>query len=264
MADATLDHLMIAVRDLDHAIARYRSLGFEVRAGGVHEALGTRNAIIAFEDRRYLELITIVDEERARRNLAEGDRFVELALGHREIPMIVVLRSADLAAVQSGFASAGVGLAGPDHMSRREPSGRMVTFSVLRPQVGSWRLGLPSVIDWGLASHPAERAGAHPNGARRLHRLTLVVAALAEHELLYRALGFDLVADGSGVQAYREGVTMAFADPATDRQTVAVLAAHGAGVTSIEIESLGPFTIPSAHDRPFSIVASSAGPLSNP
>ena len=50
------DHLVIAVRDLDAAIARYQHLGFEVTPGGKHTGRGTYNALIRF-GLDYIELI---------------------------------------------------------------------------------------------------------------------------------------------------------------------------------------------------------------
>ena len=51
------DHAVIAVRDLDQAIADYTGLGFTVTPGGEHAGGATHNALIAFADGSYLELI---------------------------------------------------------------------------------------------------------------------------------------------------------------------------------------------------------------
>ena len=55
------DHGVIGVRNLDEAIRRYRSLGFDVSPGGRHTGLGTHNAIVRF-GLDYLELISIYEE----------------------------------------------------------------------------------------------------------------------------------------------------------------------------------------------------------
>jgi catechol 2,3-dioxygenase-like lactoylglutathione lyase family enzyme len=57
-----LDHAVIAVRDLDAALRDYRDLGFTVRRGGVHANRATRNALIAFADGTYLELLAVTGE----------------------------------------------------------------------------------------------------------------------------------------------------------------------------------------------------------
>ncbi|MFN3674115.1 MAG: VOC family protein [Bosea sp. (in: a-proteobacteria)] len=52
----SLDHIVIAVTDLDAAMRDYETLGFTVQAGGEHPR-GSRNALVAFEDGSYLEII---------------------------------------------------------------------------------------------------------------------------------------------------------------------------------------------------------------
>ncbi|MGH8199814.1 MAG: VOC family protein, partial [Steroidobacteraceae bacterium] len=58
---ARLDHVGVAVRDLDRARADYETLGFQVLAAG-HFPGGASNAIIGLEDHFYLELITAPDD----------------------------------------------------------------------------------------------------------------------------------------------------------------------------------------------------------
>lgn len=52
------DHAVILVPDLGRARMEFERLGFTVTAGGVHRGGATRNALIAFADGSYLELIT--------------------------------------------------------------------------------------------------------------------------------------------------------------------------------------------------------------
>ncbi|RMF76551.1 MAG: hypothetical protein D6737_19920 [Chloroflexi bacterium] len=51
-----IDHIVIAVHDLDEAMANYRELGFHVIVGGEHPT-GSHNALISFADGAYIELI---------------------------------------------------------------------------------------------------------------------------------------------------------------------------------------------------------------
>lgn len=52
-----LDHAIIAVNELDNAIADFKALGFNPLFGGEHAGGTTHNALIYFKDGSYLELI---------------------------------------------------------------------------------------------------------------------------------------------------------------------------------------------------------------
>lgn len=51
------DHAVIAVHDLQQAMADYRALGFNPFYGGEHAGGKTHNALIVFQDGTYLELL---------------------------------------------------------------------------------------------------------------------------------------------------------------------------------------------------------------
>ncbi len=52
-----LDHVVIVVTDLERAMTDYQALGFTVLPGGEHADGRTHNALIAFADGTYIELI---------------------------------------------------------------------------------------------------------------------------------------------------------------------------------------------------------------
>jgi catechol 2,3-dioxygenase-like lactoylglutathione lyase family enzyme len=58
----SLDHIVILVFDLERAQADYGALGFTVVEGGRHADGLTHNALVAFEDGSYLELIAFIEE----------------------------------------------------------------------------------------------------------------------------------------------------------------------------------------------------------
>lgn len=79
-----LDHIPIAVRDLEAAADRYRELGFSLKPGRPHQN-GIRNQHAKFPDGTELELITAPEERDAltttyHRHLAAGDGPAFLAL----------------------------------------------------------------------------------------------------------------------------------------------------------------------------------------
>lgn len=94
-----IDHLVILVPRLDEAIADYRGLGFTVVPGGAHPG-GTHNALIAFADGAYLELIAFQDptapsSHRWHRFMAAGGGLVDFALGSTALAADVGRAQAD-------------------------------------------------------------------------------------------------------------------------------------------------------------------------
>ena len=71
MDDLTLDHVLIAVRDLDATRDSYSALGFQVTPEGRHPGRGTSNRLVVFGP-DYLELISVRESEEKlfRPNLA--------------------------------------------------------------------------------------------------------------------------------------------------------------------------------------------------
>jgi len=119
-----LDHVVIAVRDLDDAIARYRSLGFDARPGGRHTGRGTHNAIVRF-GLDYLELISVYDEAEAS---AAGRSELLDFLATREGPVAYALATDDIAAEAERIRAAGLAVIGPFAMERQRPDGSKLTF----------------------------------------------------------------------------------------------------------------------------------------
>lgn len=80
-----IDHIVIAVHDLDTASAAFASAGFTVTPGGAHPT-GTHNALIPFADGSYLELIAIQDAALAKdhpwfEKMAGKQGYVTFAVG---------------------------------------------------------------------------------------------------------------------------------------------------------------------------------------
>jgi catechol 2,3-dioxygenase-like lactoylglutathione lyase family enzyme len=61
VSNLSLDHIVIAVTNLDAAIEHYTALGFSVFYGGQHADGNTHNALIVFRDGTYIELIAPTD-----------------------------------------------------------------------------------------------------------------------------------------------------------------------------------------------------------
>lgn len=100
-AIAGLDHVPIAVGDLDAAAARYRALGFSLKPGRPH-ANGIRNQHVKFPDGTELELITAPSAQDAlttayRDHLAHGDG-----------PAFLAFYAPDRSALMRTFDAAGI------------------------------------------------------------------------------------------------------------------------------------------------------------
>ena len=80
-----LDHVVIAVRNLDEAAKTYRSFGFNLTPRGLHEGKGTGNHCIMFPN-TYVELLGVVDASGAEGRLAQrvkarGEGGIAIAYG---------------------------------------------------------------------------------------------------------------------------------------------------------------------------------------
>lgn len=148
-----IDHLVIVVPDLDAAIKTYRDLGFTVVAGGRHPGVGTDNALIAFRDSAYLELVGFHEPRPDHRwwaPLQKGGGLVDFCL-----------QTDDFAGDADRLRRAGVDMGGPFVLA--EETGRDERV-------------------------PHERA--HANGVTGIGRVTVVVRDLAAVRRWYgEALG---------------------------------------------------------------------------
>ncbi len=164
-----IDHLVIAVPDLGTAVARYTALGFAVVPGGRHPT-GTHNALIAFADGAYLELIAFYEPWPAHRwwrPLQRGGGFVDFCL-----------RTTDLAGDVAAFRAAGVPMDDPVPLSRVRPDGVRLEWRLGNPRE-PFRFVTPFLIeDTTLRNQRVPAAGAHPNGATAAASVTIAVEAV--------------------------------------------------------------------------------------
>ncbi|CAN5841629.1 VOC family protein [soil metagenome] len=118
-----IDHVVIAVNDLDQAIADYTSAGFTVSPGGEHTNAVTKNALIAFAAGGYFELIAWnkPDDTVWSKRLQAGEGFIDFAL-----------RTADLDAEVFRLREEGVDVPDPVPGGRKRPDGEMVEWQTMR------------------------------------------------------------------------------------------------------------------------------------
>jgi catechol 2,3-dioxygenase-like lactoylglutathione lyase family enzyme len=191
-----IDHLVVAVPDLDAARQSYTDLGFTVVPGGRHP-IGTHNALIAFADGSYVELIAFYEpnaDHRWWQPLQRGGGLVDFCM-----------QTDDLRGDMQRFREAGVALDDPRPLTRKRPDG----FEL------RWVLSIPRGADRGVApflihdetprDERVPRQRVHPNGATGVGTVTVAVQDEAAVARWYTAvLGSpgrpveraELIADG--------------------------------------------------------------------
>ena len=117
MTDLIIDHVLIAVRDLDAAKDTFERLGFKVTPEGRHPGRGTSNRLVVFGE-EYLELISVHDPE--------GDLFrpnLPSFLDAREGLFIFSMGTGDVYERVCSVRSAGVLITDPVKGSRQAGDG---------------------------------------------------------------------------------------------------------------------------------------------
>lgn len=197
-----IDHIVIAVSSLESARASFTRAGFQVALGGRHEELSTENALVAFADGSYLELLAARDPAAREewRALAAGPGWARhlrgvSAIARRFLPSLAgadgvadwCLRSAGLRADATRLRACGQPAAGPVAMARERPDGERLAWSLLLPESRVFPF-------WIEDRTPRERRipamhSPHPNGARgiaavRLRAPGVPMSALALGDVL--------------------------------------------------------------------------------
>jgi catechol 2,3-dioxygenase-like lactoylglutathione lyase family enzyme len=121
-----IDHLVVAVHDLDQAASFYQRLGFQVGARNRHP-WGTENRIVQLPS-SFIELITVGEGAAIAPHRASAfsfGAFVQDYLRDREGLAMLVLDSQDAKADAALFSESGIGSFEPFHFERsgRRPDG---------------------------------------------------------------------------------------------------------------------------------------------
>lgn len=158
---AALDHLVLAVPDLDEAVREmaYRT-GVLARSGGSHPRMGTRNALVGLswkgERRCYLELL---GPDPAQPDVPAEETmlgFGRLEPGFTPRLHAWAVRPTDLDATLRAAEEAGIDVGQAVSASRTTPTGEELSWRLAVPDP----LGLggvqPFLIDWTGAAHPTD------------------------------------------------------------------------------------------------------------
>jgi catechol 2,3-dioxygenase-like lactoylglutathione lyase family enzyme len=153
-----IDHIVIAVRDLETAARNYEELGFTVVSGGRHP-VGTHNVLISFADGSYIEIIAFYQanpNHRWWKPLQRGEGLVDFCM-----------QTNDLLGDTLKLRKAGVNIDDPVPWSRTRPDGYQL----------KWLLSLAREGHRGVAPFLIQDETPREE---RIPRQTAVLPALAE------------------------------------------------------------------------------------
>jgi hypothetical protein len=161
-----LDHVLLGCADLDSGIDFVEHhTGVRAAFGGVHPGRGTRNALLALGERRYLEIIA-PDPKQDR-----IEQFAQQQVTHLKqltSPHLIgwAAHPGDLERFAARLREANIPLDGPRAGSRQRPDGKLLQWKTLNLKDDRDGL-LPFFIEWSSDSlHPSEDA---PKGCRLTH-----------------------------------------------------------------------------------------------
>lgn len=147
--EATIDHVVLAVADLDEAGARLRrEHGLGSMAGGVHPRWGTENRIVPLGD-QYLELLAVVDPDVGAAS-ALGRALLDLVADGRDRWYAVCVAVDDIGAVGDRL---GLGV---EPGVRTRPDGVELRWRGAGLEDGRRDASMPFFIEWDVP------AGSHP------------------------------------------------------------------------------------------------------
>jgi catechol 2,3-dioxygenase-like lactoylglutathione lyase family enzyme len=227
----SLDHVVIAVSDLEAAISDYRALGFTVYPGGVHHGGVSHNALVIFADGSYFELIAYrqaAPEVRWWQVLSKaGEGFVDFAL----LPENTA-RDAEAARGR------GLDLDGPIAGGRLRPDGARLDWQIVRPKTTDLPFWCGDVTPRALRV-PEGDMRVHPNGVTGVASLRVAVGDVARSAARYASLtGPDTLKHVNGAAEIMLGATTF--ELAGDPAAAAHVARRGEGPMSLVLR--GPAT----------------------
>ena len=216
MTDLILDHVLIAVRDLDAAKDTFERLGFKVTPEGKHPGRGTSNRLVVFGG-EYLELISVHDPD--------GDLFrpnLPSFLEAREGLFIFSMGTGDVYEHVRSVRSAGVLITDPVKGSRLAGDGT-AAYSWTQAEVDPGEMPGSQTFfiqhDHTIEERYTEPPDPtnHPNGVLGIFSLSLAVTdADAASRRWMTAFGLEQVSEGVEVSGYPTCVRLRFENSSLD------------------------------------------------
>ena len=178
-----IDHIVIAVRDLEAALRSYEQLGFTVVPGGRHP-VGTHNVLISFADGSYIEIIAFYrdnPDHRWWRPLQIGEGLVDFCM-----------QTDNLAGDTAKLRGAGVAIDDPVPWSRARPDGYQLKWVLSLAREGHRGVAPFLIQDETPRPERVPQRYDHKNSATGIGTVTVAVEDLATVQRWYgTVLGYD-------------------------------------------------------------------------
>ena len=232
------DHAVIAVNDLQRALARFPTeLGLAAQPGGRHTGRGTENGIVRF-GLDYLELMAVYNAEEVARGRAGGQVLLDLMARRPGGLLGYALATNDIDELAGRLRAADLNPLGPFAMQRERPDGRVLKWRLLIPGGVAWRRPWPFFIQWNAPDEERlawEQPGQHPLGVRGVAGVSVLVRDMAKARELYRrVLELELVAEDELPELAARRARFALGPLVID-----LIAPDGAGAVQSELQALG-------------------------
>lgn len=233
-----LDHIVIAVADLDAAFSDYTALGFTVIRGGEHANGITHNVLVVLADGAYLELIAWKRPEPGNRWSDVFHRAGEGFVDHALLPD-------DIAAVVAGAQARGLDMADPIPGGRNRPDGARLEWQTARSPRADVPFLCGDVTPRALRVQEGE-VRRHANGVTGVASITIAVADLDASLTRFAAL-LDAGPTGEATAAVVAGTPARTATLRLGNGTLVSLASPTAGegalAASLSERGEGPFAV---------------------
>lgn len=182
-----LDHLLLALPDLDAGVAAFTALtGVAPAPGGSHDGYGTRNALVSLGEGLYLELVAPDPAQPLAGRLGGA-----IAALSRPGMLSFCLTADDFASVADQARQAGFQPQPAAPMGRVRPDGLRMDWTIQRIDAAVSPGVVPFFIDWGDTPHPADST---PPGCR-LRALVVLSPDPERLRRLYAALDIPVAVE---------------------------------------------------------------------
>jgi catechol 2,3-dioxygenase-like lactoylglutathione lyase family enzyme len=180
MSISNIDHIVIAVDNLEQTIVDYQELGFTVFPGGEHPGGRSHNALVIFADGSYFELIAFKQER-------PGWRWWDVLQSHGQGLVDYALLPTEVERDYDALRERGLEIDGPIDGGRTRLDGQQVVWKNARAKTSDLPFLCGDVTPRVLRV-PEGEVREHANGVVGVAGITVVVRDLAASVGRYRLL----------------------------------------------------------------------------